>query len=288
MFQRSIWSVLAWAAGLCGTAAALGQTTRDEVLSKLLFLEGPVVTYYPAAGRDRAENIQHLTQEVTRYYAERTAATLTVRVALVGRSDVAGVNPPFTRMLPGTSPGPIHTVVVPIGRGHALDIVVQQVVHRNAALQEFGLSADELSDKFTELTMLHDLGHRYARAGVDPAPGWYSEFVASYLAYSFLTDRRPEDAHLWTLFCRAFLEHITPNSRPIGDAHVLAGDYAWYLGSLQQRVSEGHARYGRDFPQQLRAAVQEHGSASDWESARRLLERASPGFDEWSRQHHRD
>lgn len=289
MFQRWHGLVLACAVCLCGQTTVLGRTTLDEILSKLSVLEGPVPTYYPSGAQDRAERMQRLMQEVTRYYQTRFQATLTVRLALVGRADVADVNPPFAGMLPGTSPGPIHTVVLPVGRGHALDTVVRHVVEQSGALRRSGSSADELSDRLAELATLHELGHRYARAGLDPAPGWYSEFVASYLASAFLADRRPDDARLWGLFCAAFLEHITPHSRPAGDFHVgiAADSYVWYLGSLQGRVAGVHARYGAGFLQQLKDVLLRRASPDDWEGVRRMLERASPGFTEWSRRHHR-
>lgn len=233
--------------------------------------------------------MQQLIQDATRYYESRTGTSLIVRLALVGRAETANFNPPFAGLLPGTSPGPIHTVVLPIGRGHALDGVVRHVVQQSEALQRFGLSADQLSDRFAELSTLHALGHRYARAGLDPAPGWYSEFVASYLAYSFLVDRRAEDAGIWSVVCAAFVEHLRPYSRPAGDVHsgIAAGDYAWYLGSLQERVTGVHARYGAGFLQRVKAVLDQRESADDWEPVRRLLEEASPGFQKWSRQHHR-
>ncbi|MGH9308446.1 MAG: hypothetical protein ACRD1U_03685 [Vicinamibacterales bacterium] len=289
MARRDLGSVFACVVCLCATTMALGPATLDEVLSKLSVLEGRVRTFHPAGAEDRAGRMQQLMQDATSYYQARTDTSLMVRLALVGRAESANINPPFAGLLPGASPGPTHTVVLPIGRGHALDGVVRHVVQQSDGLKRLGLSADQLSDRFTELATLHELGHRYARAGLDPTPGWYSEFVASYLAYSFLADRRAEDAAIWSMVCAAFVEHLRPYSRPSGDFHagIAAGDYAWYLGSLQERVTGVHVRYGAGFLQRVKAVLDQRESADDWEPIRRLLEQASPGFLKWSRQHHR-
>ncbi|MGH9371794.1 MAG: hypothetical protein ACRD15_09725 [Vicinamibacterales bacterium] len=265
--------------------------TVAEVLATLPILEGRVPAYYAAGAHDEARRVQQMMEAAADYYPAAIGAALVVELALIGPNEWRSLNAnpvPYTHFIPGVRPGPPYIVWVPLGRGHALDGFVQQVSRKSAAVRRLVSSPEELSDRFVALAAFHELGHFYARNGFGDPPGWLSEFVASYLAYAFFSERYPEDARIWEVVCAAFVEHVAPKPRVSGDFHAgqLAENYAWYLGSLQVHVNNAHRQHGPGFLPKLKAAWQDRKSAGDMRPALRLLEQVAPGFHDWVKAHH--
>jgi hypothetical protein len=283
-------ALFAWQSGV------LARDSLRDVLVRLPVLEGPVPTYYAAGTEDQARRLQQLIGGAAEYYAAKAGGSLAVEVGLLGPDEWRSVNPrlqPYSYFMTSVLPGSPFIISMPTGRGHALDILVRRLARESDAVAALGVSAEKLADSFTGLTALHEIGHFYARSAFEHPNGhpaaWLGEFVASYLAYAFLSERHPEDARIWQTVCAASVQHLGPHSRISGDFHVaqMADNYLVYLGLLQQRVNDVHRQHGEQFVEMLRTVWQQRDSATDTRRAMRLIEGASPGFEQWVSQHHR-
>jgi hypothetical protein len=284
-------------AGLCAwSVAATAENPFDKLLATLPVLDGRVPTYYSGFGETQARQVQATFEAAADYYTEQTGTALTLQLALLGADERQRLTPSeaMSLSIPGVRPGPPYIAAIPIGRQNAILPLVTEVGTRTSVLREFGLTEEQLAQRFLILLALHDVGHYYARAAFPsqgaPPPGWLSEFVASYLATTFLSEKHPDDVRIWRTLTAAFPEHLRPRSRATfdGDFHAAstADIYMCYLGSLQARVNEVHGREGTAFLQKLRAAWKE-GAPEDADSAMRLLDHFSPGFEGWAALHHR-
>lgn len=279
-------ALMLWGAG------SFGSTSLPEILARLPVLDGAIPAYHIAGARERAPRVQRLFEGAADDYARRLGAAPAVAIALVGPEEWRSLNArpqPYGAFMPSVLPGIPHLVSIPTGRGHALDVLIHGLMRDSEAVRALGLGVEELGDRFTELSALHEIGHFYARQAFGSPPAWLSEFVASYLAYAFLAAQHAEAARIWEVVCAASVEHVRPSSHVSGDFHVgrMADNYLVYLGRLQARVGEVHGRYGAEFLHALRSAWRQRADAQDAAPAMRLMERASPGFEQWASRHHR-
>lgn len=272
---------------LLSSAGLLARTSLRELLLRLPVLEGPVPTFYAAGAGDQAVRVQQIFTGATEYYSSRTGVTLPVEVGLVGKAEWHSFPPPgpspYSHFIPSVLSLSHCIVSIPTGRGHALDLLLDQLVRESEDVQALGLTPEELSRRFTPLAALHEIGHFYVRTAMPSAPAWLTEFGASYLASTFLADQQPDEARIWVVVLRASAKHVTPTPHVSGDWHAggRANNYLVYLGRLQARVNDVQQRHGADFLEHVR-------EQTDAASVLRLIEAASPGYGEWVRRHHRE
>jgi hypothetical protein len=118
-----------------------------------------------------------------------------------------------------------------------------------------------------------------------------NEWLASFVGYAFLHERRPAQARLWDAVLQGYVDAVpAPAHRSLADFDRLyfgvgARNYVWYQAQFQQRVREVHARQGIGFVDALRRAGLALGpDGADRDSAALLgaLETIVPGWRSWA------
>jgi hypothetical protein len=153
-----------------------------------------------------------------------------------------------------------------------------------------GLSYEEAANKKPDLIGFHELGHQYVDVyGIRATNQWLREFLASYFAYAFLSEKHPKLANLYLALDEANLATIKPNHTSLEDLNNLgiavgARNYGWYMGQLMRMVARVYRKKGLKFVAQVRKAfpMSEKESVSMEEGLHRL-EKIHPGFIEWSK-----
>ena len=283
------------AIGCFCSLTATGQERRlTDILARLPVLEGRIPAYHATGAREEARRVQGMLEKGVDYYRAKFGMELPFQLALLGPDEWQHMNPkpaPYAQFLPGvttTGSPPVNVVMLPVGRGHALDALFQRIAG-SPPLSTIRLNPDDLSARFVALVGFHELGHVYARGyGLVGAPGWLNEFLASYFAYTFLSAEHPEDARIWQLASEAFVQQIKPQRRALSDIHsgVGAKNYVWYQGSLQVRVEQVHRQLGIEFLHKLRAIRKDREFPQETTVVLELLEQIAPGFHEWAKLHH--
>jgi hypothetical protein len=279
-------SVVVACALLFWSAGPLAGTSLRDLLARLPVLEGTVPIFYAGGTRDQAVRVQPLVAGAAEFYSTKTGVALSVEVGLIGPVEWhsfphPGPTPtPYNQFITSVAPGSRYIISIPTGGGHALDPLVQQLTRDSEQVRGLGLSAEELSQRFTSLTALHEIGHFYVENAVPSAPAWLIEFVASYLTTAFLIEHHAEDARIWRTVSLTSAKYVRPKPHVSGDFHIalLANNYLVYLGRLQARVDDVYRRHGAAFLEKF----------SDAPAAMRLIAHASPGFEAWVGQHHRE
>jgi hypothetical protein len=122
-----------------------------------------------------------------------------------------------------------------LAHAKALPDVARKAVE--ASKQPFATHVREMVD----LIAYHELGHIYVdEFGIEPHTSWFSELLATYFAYAFIAERRPDLAKTWEIVSLSDSQ-TTPRHRSLADFERLylevgAGNYAWYQGRFSERV----------------------------------------------------
>jgi hypothetical protein len=150
------------------------------------------------------------------------------------------------------------------------------------------LPPDSLAQQFVRLIGFHELGHVYASEyGLNRPNRWVYELQASYLAYAYLRERKPEMASLWQQTSSLLASHIEPAHTTLADfeeMYVRVGieNYSWYQGVFQQRVHEVYNSRGLEFIREMKNV--------QWSQPEEIyflnvLEDLEPGFFRWAEQY---
>lgn len=140
-----------------------------------------------------------------------------------------------------------------------------------------------------DLIAYHEIGHAIIEdCGLEQTQHWFNEMLATYVAYAFMRERRPEDARAFDALMRLNTETLTPTLRSLEDfeSHFqdIPGDnYGWYEAMFHSRVVAVFDREHLGFLDKLRrdgivASVR-------YKSPVQLLdrlERITPGFESWA------
>ncbi|MDQ4122063.1 MAG: hypothetical protein M3209_11535 [Acidobacteriota bacterium] len=153
-----------------------------------------------------------------------------------------------------------------------------------------GFSYEEAARKKPDLIGFHELGHQYVDVyGIRATNQWLREFLASYFAYAFLSEKYPKLAHLYLALDEANLATIKPIHTSLEDLNNLgigvgARNYGWYMGQLMRMVARVYEKKGLKFVAEVRKAfpMSEKESVSMNDGLQRL-EKIYPGFIEWSK-----
>ena len=190
----------------------------------------------------------------------------------------------YNHFLPFVSAGNPNLMCLPVGRGSALDSLVQAVSQKSPALKKLKLSRTELSDRFIALVGFHELGHLYMNElEINHPIGWYEEMMANYIAYAFLKETSPADSQLWELMNEAFVSNLDPGKNLLlnGMGRTGAESYVWMQGELSLLADEVYQKEGLQFLQQLRRLTNVKIFSDDM-SMLVALDQLAPGFIKWA------
>lgn len=252
-------------------------------------LAGPLPVHYSAGFRGHAAEVQTILREGARFFADSLGLPTTVRVALLAESEWQRVTQvpygvPFVQggvvLIPATGDGVIARDFLVLEAG-ASDAV-------RAKVAESGASFAENAGRMTDLIGYHELGHGYTGAyGIRPHTRWFSELLATYMAYAFLHRMRPPLARGWEAMLQAKLEAPAPAHTSLADferLYIRVGpeNYNWYQAAFARQAAEVFHAQGLGFLTRVREAFPAGGEQLDSDAVLARLETIHPGFRAWA------
>ena len=290
-----------WAAILlCSIFPANAETNLVVRLKELGLptLRGTIQAYYSTGHRDHAQKLQTAIEDMNAFYQSRLGVQADVSLALLNAEDwkkvtgnayslpqVSG-DPPVI-LMPATSDNPVFGVMD--ARKAAIPREEMQ-----AFLNNHHITFDAVATQFVDLIGFHELGHNLnSKYGIDSQNLWFNEFLATYWAYAYISERQPEWKSMFALLGRP--SNIRPKNVSLDDferLYINVDDYGWYQGMFEIRTQEMMPQTGikflhdlkRKFPQTSNVARYENPPASRLKPAELLeqLEKIAPGFQRWA------
>jgi hypothetical protein len=294
------WVMSAVSVALCLQVWYLGKLALRNTLPRvaklgLPKLTGPIPGYYGDGARARAEQLQADIREMNEFFEASLGVRAEVTLAVLNSNDWKRVDP-----IPYGFPNVLGTPPVIFMPAHSGGAAFQMMTARKEAipvevlryyLENSHGTFEAAADDFVDFIAFHELGHVLCDAyGIDPGCHWLSEFVASYFAYTFIAERRPETKPVVALLGRPSKER--PKHTTLADFESLynrVNDYGWYQGMFEIRVLELYPQMGIQFLEDLKrqfprtAGSEITGKKIAPEVALEKVEAIAPGFQAWAR-----
>ncbi|MEP6556709.1 MAG: hypothetical protein ABJB11_24350 [Ferruginibacter sp.] len=270
---------------------AKAQNDLLKVAESLQKSEGKVTVYYPATVEKQAKSIQILLEKAVDYYNKQLGINFPISVVLFGPDEYArytkekfGNADPYNEFLPFVTSGPPKVMCLPAMGGSALDSLTQMALKKSPSLKKLNLSIAAISQRFTALVGLHELGHQYiGELEICQAVHWFQEMMANFIADAFLTDVSPSDALLWQVVMEAYESNLKPVNRTFSGIHKgNQENYVWWQGNITLIAHEVYKKYGLDFLQNLRKLSNVKIFHEDDLSFIIALDEIAPGFEQWA------
>ena len=261
-----------------------------KVVETLKKSEGRVTVYYPPEIEKQAKSIQDLIVKAIDYYNEKFGIDFPISVALLGPKEYAlygkekyGKADPYNEFLPFVRAGPPKIMCLPAINGSALDSLTQLAIRQNPSAKKLKISIPEISQRFTALVGLHELGHQYINElEIPQAVHWFQEMMANFIADAFLSDVSPSDALLWQTVMESYETYLKPMNRTFSGIHKgNQENYVWWQGNITLIAHEVYKKYSFGFIEQLRKLSNVKIFHEDDLSFIIALEEIAPGFEEW-------
>src|SRR4030095_1782770 len=220
MTRYNFWFFILWMTFIIFFQPQFANAQNDllKVAESLKKSEGKVTAYYPPSIEKQAKSIQDLLEKAVNYYNKQLGINFPISVVLFGPEEYArytkekfGKADPYNEFLPFVASGPPKVMCLPAIGGSALDSLTQLALRKSPSIKKLNLSIPEISQRFTALVGLHELGHQYiGELEICQAVHWFQEMMANFIADAFLTDVSPSDALLWQLVMEAFETNLKP------------------------------------------------------------------------------
>ena len=270
--------------------SSYGQQDILKVAYTLNKLTGKVDVYYPDGFKEHALYTQNILEKALDFYKVNLNIDIRISVAMFGPKEYqaftminwgsAGL---YNRFLPFVASGPPAVMCLPVSEGSPLDSIVHAAVKQSKALQSFGISPDEISRRFITLVGIHELSHVIENEiEIEQEVGWYTEFMANYIAYSFIQQMPPEKK-MSDLINNFFYTKLNPTDKHFGGMFNGTSDnYVWWQSSLQKRIDEMYSKTGLTFIYQL-ANLRNSQQYFDDLYMLVAMDQISPGFLAWAK-----
>jgi hypothetical protein len=149
------------------------------------------------------------------------------------------------------------------------------------------LSIPEISQRFTALVGLHELGHQYiGELEISQAVHWFQEMMANFIADAFLTDVSPSDALLWQVVMEAYETNLKSANRTFSGIHKgNQENYVWWQGNVTRIAHDVYKKYGFNFLQKIRKLSNVKIFQEDDLSFIIAFDEIAPGFEQWAEKH---
>ena len=270
---------------------ANAQNDLLKVAESLKKSEGKVTAYYPPSIEKQAKSIQDLLEKAVNYYNKQLGINFPISVVLFGPEEYArytkekfGKADQYNEFLPFVASGPPKVMCLPAMGGSALDSLTQMALKKSPSLKKLNLSIPEISQRFTALVGLHELGHQYiGELEICQAVHWFQEMMANFIADAFLTDVSPSDALLWQVVMEAYETNLKSTNRTFSGIHNgIQENYVWWQGNITLIAHDVYKKYGLDFLQKLRKLSNVKIFHEDDLSFIIALDQIAPGFEQWA------
>jgi hypothetical protein len=268
-----------------------GQSDLLKVAESLQKSEGKVTIYYPATIEKQAKSIQALIEKAVEYYNTHLGINIPISVILFGPEEYRlytkekfGKSDPYNEFLPFVAAGPPTVMCLPAISGSALDSLTQMAIKQSSSSKSLHLSIQEISQRFTALVGLHELGHQYMRElEIGEPVHWFQEMMANFIADAFLTDVSEADAQIWQLVTEAYVTYLKPVNKTFSGIHKgNQENYVWWQGNITLIAHEVYKKYGFDFVRKLQQLNNVKIFPEDDLSFIIALEEIAPGFEQWA------
>ena len=272
---------------LLGIHAAFGETVYSQLQqSGVRESSDPAIPILYSNGyKQQATQLSELLGPSAGFFKSRLNVELDVKLAVLNKTDWQEVSKvPYG--LPFVS-GPPYVIGIPATTDHPL----AQTLHAALAekdLKPLDMTRDEMVRLFISLIGFHELGHIYAKsAGIHLPNKWIDEFVATYLAYSYLAATESVGKQVWLRGAEALVRFIQPSKTTLADFESLyyrvgIENYAWYQAVFLKRTDALYSASGFEFIQTLQDNPLP-GSLAHFGLSE--LESRFPGFETWAKRH---
>ncbi|MDX1439485.1 MAG: hypothetical protein R3284_06235 [Rubricoccaceae bacterium] len=263
------WFTALFAFAFVGTVNAQETTMLAMVEAlELPFIEGDVDTFHSEGYHDHATELQQLVEEAVLFFREPHVlnVSLNLTLAILDPEDWARLGgrrygvpyvwalpeQPKVAFMPATEDSPISDMNIGMKEDVSTEILER--------FHNLGISYEDAARRFVELLALHEIGHAYAFTYMTRfSQRWLNEFVATYLAYAFLSERRPQMAELWDAMNDALVEASPHQHTTLADFDRLYSgvglpNYGWYQGKFQQLGNDVFATMGMSFMHQFKSS----------------------------------
>lgn len=270
---------------------------------KLPSRPGKVELYYSACCKARAIEVQNTLEDYLRFYEEKLGIHVQFAVAVLDKNDwrrvdaqnpsQAGgpygmthwVGPPYVAFVPADDEGIITQ--------NLLADRVHETAESRALLASVKMSFNDAASEFILHPAMHELGHRLLREyGIQlegqESTAWFLEVLASYFAYAYEKDRRPDLATIVEAVAKMSSPPVTytaPADFTKTFRLMAAGDssnFIWYQHQFEGHIVDVYARQGLSFLPKVKAAFEGRKGEINSTDLMTGLEKASPGFEAWS------
>jgi len=260
-------------------------------LAAPLRLEGPILVHYSAGAEERARVLRERLTQASAFYAEQLGVSPTYTLAVLDPAAwKAATNGAVPYGMPFVSQG---VMVLPFRQeGVVADAYMAHASKLpDAVVNAVQSSRRPFSDHVAEMVDLigyHELGHLYVGAlGIAPQNRWFSEMLATYIAYAFIAERVPNLTTTWRIVT-ASDSQTTPSYRSLADFERLysgvgADNYNWYQGRFSDRVLEVFPVARLEFIRKVRDAFPRQANEKlTLEQVLNRVEKIHPGFQAWA------
>ncbi len=261
-------------------------------------LKGEVQVYYSDGYAERAAYFQSLVEPASHFFKKPDILGINVQLhlAVLGPEDWAK----YTKLPYGIA----HIKIDPptaILAASADNVIAKGIIAEKdrtskitlKLLDELDIPFDKAAATFTDLIGFHEMGHIYAHYyGCEvpwPEQKWLGEFVATYLAYSYMEENQPKLARLWNTMTDQFALSSEVKHTTLADFEKLylgvgGNNYRWYQAIFHQKVAEIYAKSGISFVHALKKSLTENPKTSKDDPFRlKELDTISKGFATWAK-----
>jgi hypothetical protein len=264
---------------------------------------GEVDLYYSTCCRERAIEVQNTLEDYLLFYKARLGIHVQFAVAVLDKDDwnrVDAQNPNHAGGLYGMTHwvGPPYVAFVPADDGGVITQNLladrgHETTETRDLLNSVHMSFDKAASKFILHPAMHELGHRLLREyGIQvesqESTAWFFEVLASYFAYAYEKERRPELATIVEAVAKMSsppVMYTAPSDLPKSLRLMATGNssnFIWYQHRFEGRIVDVYARQGLDFLPKVKAAFSGQKGEINSKDLMSSLEQASPGFETWS------
>jgi hypothetical protein len=257
-------------------------------------LPGPVPTYYSPEMRPRAEALQRRVRDAVSFFESRHNLSSPLTLAVLNEAHSAAVTQQPYAMLASVAP---RVVVVPAFPDRGPVAQVLRKAHGAASSPEvrqawnrLGVSHEAAVRQVLDAMVIHEVGHTYVNGalGFRDVARWFNEFMATYIAYTFLRSRDTAAISAWNAVSLDVVHGITPSTRRLEEFNRLyAGlgeTYGWFQSHFNLGVTAVlEQRQDADWFAELRGAGLVTGTRSlaTLELLDRL-DRITPRLKQWA------
>jgi len=286
--------VIGWASS---EALAQDEMTLARVRSLgLESLPDPVPTYYSPELRPRAEALQRRVRDAVSFFESRHNIPSPLTLALLNEPHWAAVSrAPYGLGFASVAP---RVVVWAASTEKGIMAQIFRAAHAAASSPEvsqawtsLGVSHEAAVAQVLEAILLHEVGHVYVNGalGFRDVARWFNEFMATYIAYTFLRSREPAAIGVWNAVSLDIIHGIQPSTRKLDDFNRLYNQlppqtYGWFQSHFNLGVTAVlEQKRDTDWFVELRTAGLDKDSRSLTTSELLgRLDRIAPGIKGWA------